>query len=332
MGDRAPLRVFLSYRREDAAGYAGRLYDSLASRLADADVFMDVSDIEPGVDFTVAIAEAVGSCDVMLALIGRRWLSATTVEGRRRLDDPDDYVVIETAAALERDVRVIPVLIDGARMPSAHELPERLRGLARRNAVELSTVSWHTDVEALLASLRRLSPGPVAPEPATPDRSSSAEAETDVTPAEKATARVRRPWFRRRWVWGAAGVAVATALVIAVLALTGDGSDNAGFVIQPEAGPPGTTIEVSAGPCPALPEGRRNPGIVVGLNDLEHKTRDEKDLPFHRGESWHARLRVPDDASPGRWNVWAVCYADPPGGGDENFHRYPNPGFDVTEP
>jgi hypothetical protein len=325
MVDPTSLRVFVSYRREDTAGYAGRLYDSLASRLGDADVFMDVSDIEPGVDFTVAIAEAVGSCDVMLALIGPRWLAATNAEGGRRLDNPNDYVVIETAAALERDVRVIPVLIDGARMPLAHELPDRLRGLTRRNAVELSTVSWHNDVEALLVSLRRLTPGRAVPD----DRSISAEAEAGATPE---TATAKPPWLRRRWVWGAAGVAVAIALVIAVLALSaGGGSDDAGLAIEPGSGPPGTAIDVSAEPCPAL-EGRSNAGIVVGLTDTEGETRDEKQIPFKQGESWHAQLRVPDDASPGDWNVWADCYAKP-SGGDEwaNFDKYPEPGFEVTE-
>jgi hypothetical protein len=156
--------VFISYRREDTAGYAGRLYDALGGRIGAGDVFMDVSDIEPGEDFSVAIADAVGSCDVMLALIGTRWATAVTADGSRRLDDPDDYVVVETAVALERDLRVIPVLIEGASMPEADTLPERLRGLARRNAVQLSTVSWRTDVERLVAALHRLAPRSAAPE------------------------------------------------------------------------------------------------------------------------------------------------------------------------
>ena len=142
----------------------GRLYDALAARVSAADVFMDVSDIEPGVDFSVAIADAVGGCDVMLALIGPRWATAVTAEGSRRLDDPDDYVVVETAVALERDVRVIPVLIEGVSMPEADSLPERLRGLARRNAVQLSTVNWRTDVERLVEALHRTTPRSAAPE------------------------------------------------------------------------------------------------------------------------------------------------------------------------
>jgi hypothetical protein len=120
------LHVFMSYRREDAAGHAGRLYDSLTSRLDVADVFMDVGDIEPGVDFTDAIAHAVEKTDVMLALIGPRWATAETSEGRRRLDNPDDYVVAEIGEALERDVRVIPAIFDGRILSSP-----RTRGCTR---------------------------------------------------------------------------------------------------------------------------------------------------------------------------------------------------------
>lgn len=151
MNGRAALRVFISYRREDSAGYAGRLHDSLSSHLPAADVFMDVGGIELGVDFTTAIANAVAICDVLLALIGPRWMTADTTAGNRRLDEPDDYVVAEIAAALERDLRVIPVLLEGAPMPEAADLPERIRGLARRNAVTLDTVSWPTDLEGIIA-------------------------------------------------------------------------------------------------------------------------------------------------------------------------------------
>ncbi|MGH9279571.1 MAG: toll/interleukin-1 receptor domain-containing protein [Acidimicrobiales bacterium] len=151
-------RVFISYRREDTAGHAGRLHDSLVSRLGSAEVFMDVGGIGPGVDFPTAIADAVASCDVMLAMIGNRWVTAANPSGGRRLDEPDDYVVAEIAAALERQVRVIPVLIDGGRMPLAAELPARLRGLERRNALTLDTVSWNTDLAAVLAALGERDP------------------------------------------------------------------------------------------------------------------------------------------------------------------------------
>ena len=208
------LHVFMSYRREDAAGHAGRLYDSLTSRLDVADVFMDVGDIEPGVDFTDAIAQAVERTDVMLALIGPGWTTAVTSEGRRRLDDPDDYVVAEIGEALERDVRVIPVLLENASMPIANDLPDRIRGLARRNAIELSTVSWRSDVDALVDVLHRIGA-----------RSHiSKDTEVDTIPAseESASAGKMQRGPRRLLVWTAVTVAIAVAAVTMAIVLMGD--------------------------------------------------------------------------------------------------------------
>jgi TIR domain len=122
-----PGRVFVSYRRQDARGSAGRIYDQLADRFGDAQVFMDVDTIAPGVDFTKVITEAVSTCEVLLAVIGSRWLTATDEGGRRRLDDPGDLVRLEIAAALDRDIRVIPILVEDATMPRRHELPETWR-------------------------------------------------------------------------------------------------------------------------------------------------------------------------------------------------------------
>jgi hypothetical protein len=116
--------VFISYRRQEASGLAGRLYDRLAALLGDDQVFMDVDTIARGVDFAEAITQAVSSCEVLLAIIGPRWLSSTDEEGQRRLDGPDDIVRMEFAAALERDILVIPVLVEGAAMPRRQELPD----------------------------------------------------------------------------------------------------------------------------------------------------------------------------------------------------------------
>ena len=130
-----PGRVFISYRRQESSGLAGRLYDRLAARFGDDQVFMDVDTIALGVDFAEVITQAVSTCEVLLAVIGPRWLTATDEDGRRRLDDPDDLVRLEIAAALERDIRVIPILVEGAVMPRRQQLPEALAGLARRNAL-----------------------------------------------------------------------------------------------------------------------------------------------------------------------------------------------------
>ncbi len=154
-GGASTLRVFISYRREDAADAAGRLYDSLTDHFRDQ-VFMDIDTIEPGVDFIDVVNQAVGSCDVLLALIGRQWTTAVDAKGRRRLEDEDDFVRLEIKAALDRKVRVIPVLLQGASMPGSDELPQALSGLARRNALEISHARWHYDVGRLVEVLDRL--------------------------------------------------------------------------------------------------------------------------------------------------------------------------------
>ena len=153
----AALRVFLNYRRDDSSGHAGRLYDDLTDRLSDCDVFMDIDKIDPGADFVDVIETALDRCDVVLTLIGRQWLTMTDERGQRRLDDPDDYVRLELAEALARNMRVIPVRVQGSSMPSSPDLPDELKSLARRQAVELSDTRWHHDVGALVATLEQLS-------------------------------------------------------------------------------------------------------------------------------------------------------------------------------
>jgi hypothetical protein len=142
--------IFISYRREDSAGQAGRLYDHLHQRTDIGKVFMDVVTIEPGVDFEESIESEVGRCDILIAVIGKSWIDSKDESGKRRLDDPKDFIRLETAAALRRKIRVIPVLVQGARMPRADELPEDLQSLARRQAVEVRDTRWNADVGDLI--------------------------------------------------------------------------------------------------------------------------------------------------------------------------------------
>jgi len=146
-------RIFISYRRADSAGYAGRIYDRLAAHFGKNAIFMDVDTIEAGLDFVEVLENAVQSCDVLLALIGRQWLNIKDEAGKRRLDNPQDFVRIEVAAALSRSIRVIPVLVDGAPMPSPNQLPHGLKSLARRNAVLVNHYSFHTDANRLIEQL-----------------------------------------------------------------------------------------------------------------------------------------------------------------------------------
>jgi hypothetical protein len=147
-------KLFISYRREGTAMHAGRLYDTIAARHGERNVFMDL-EMAPGVDFVERITSAVGACRVLLVVIGPQW--AGERDGRPRIADPADFVRLEVETALRAaDVTVIPVLVEGARMPAPEELPPELQPLARRNAIELSDLRWRYDCQRLMAALDEL--------------------------------------------------------------------------------------------------------------------------------------------------------------------------------
>jgi hypothetical protein len=146
--------IFISYRRDDSEGEAGRLFDDLTREFGAQSVFMDVAGIGPGVDFVKAIETNVAGCGVLLAVIGPTWATITNAHGLRRLDDPNDFVVLEIASALKREVPVIPVLVHAAKMPTPDQLPESLKDFSHRNSVELSHTRWPTDVSLLIEALK----------------------------------------------------------------------------------------------------------------------------------------------------------------------------------
>jgi TIR domain len=148
-------RIFISYRREETAYPAGWLFDRLVARFGDGQVFKDVDSIELGEDFVEAITEAVGSCTVLLALIGDQWLTITDENGTRRIESADDFVRLEIEAALSRDVLVVPVLVDNAEMPNAVDVPPSLAPLTRRQALELSPSRFDFDTSRLLRVLEK---------------------------------------------------------------------------------------------------------------------------------------------------------------------------------
>lgn len=150
-----PGRIFISYRREETAYPAAWLFDRLRDHFDEDQIFKDVDSIELGDDFVEVIIDAVGSCDVLLAVIGDRWLTITDEDGKRRLDNPDDFVRLEIEAALAREVRVVPILIDGAPMPRPEELPPSLAKLVRRQALELSPVRFDVDTGRLVRVLEK---------------------------------------------------------------------------------------------------------------------------------------------------------------------------------
>lgn len=147
------MRIFISYRREDSSAWAGRLRDALAARFGDDEIFFDVVTVRPGRDFTDAIRDAVRRADATLAVIGPRWLTATGADGRPRLADPDDHVRSELLSALEESPVVVPVLVGGASMPTAAQLPDGLEPLALRQAVTLRDETWLRDLDDLVRAL-----------------------------------------------------------------------------------------------------------------------------------------------------------------------------------
>jgi hypothetical protein len=241
-------RIFISYRREDTAYPAGWLYDRLADRYGEGQVFKDVDSIELGDDFVQVISRAVGSCDVLLALIGGQWLTITDAQGRRRLDHPDDFVRLEIEAALTRNVRVIPILVGGATMPDADELPDSLAGLVRRQALELSPARFDFDTGRLLKVLDRtlaevrvtqqdaaaigLPQAPPQPKPAAPPGTPLA------TTAGPATPRPPRTWI----LAGAAVGVVLLLLIVLIVANSGaEPQTQSGTTASPTTGAVTTT-------------------------------------------------------------------------------------------
>lgn len=147
--------IFISYRREDSAAYAGRLFDMLSTEFGQENTFMDVDDIKGGDNFVTVIERNLDVSDALLAVIGGHWLSVTEKSGGRRLDNPHDFVRVEIAKALERGIRVIPVLVGGATLPRRDDLPANLQPLCLRQAVEIRDTNFHADVKVLTDVLHR---------------------------------------------------------------------------------------------------------------------------------------------------------------------------------
>ncbi len=289
-------KLFICYRREETAAHAGRLYDALAAQFGDGNVFMDI-ELEPGVDFVELITEVVGACHVLLVLVGPRWTSLWNGEDRARITGKEqDFVRLELETAFRRrDVRVIPLLVGGARMPHAEELPEAVRALTRRNAFELSDSSWRYDVGRLMDALEQLlAVGPdalqAAGEPIEEARGPTARVESAPTvvadqteaPATERPAHSKR--FARseataarpppsrgtrptRWkLLAATGAAIALALVALALAgVFGGGDDGTGGGDDAGRGPQvSATVRLGG-----APDGMAVDGGFVWVSDQE---------------------------------------------------------------
>jgi hypothetical protein len=147
-------KIFINYRRLESAGHAGRIHDRLKREFGDDLLFMDVTAIPLGVNFAKYVTAEVAKCNLLLALIGPNWLDVQDNEGNYRLDDPNDLVRLEIAAALARDIPVIPIVLDGARIPKSDELPEDIRELSMRNGLDVRHASFDGDMDKLITQLK----------------------------------------------------------------------------------------------------------------------------------------------------------------------------------
>ena len=239
--------IFISYRRQDTAYIAGRLHDRLVAHFGPEQIFRDI-EMKPGVDFGRRIGEAVGSCDALLAVIGDGWLDSRDAQGQRRIDAPRDWVRQEIQAALDRpDVLVIPVLVENATMPAEEDLPPEIRGLAARNAMELSDRRWDYEVTKLIealdevvqqpAAVQHEQPAPVAPPPwSPPPRPGPPPVPLPPRPPPAPPPEPRIP----TWLKVAASVLVVAALVVVpatilVRTVLDDGPGNGGSTTVPRS-------------------------------------------------------------------------------------------------
>lgn len=239
--------IFVSYRRDDSRHAAGRLADDLAQAFGPECIFRDIEGIDPGVDFARALETALAACVVMLVLIGPRWLQVQDPQGRRRLDRPDDWIRQEIASALERDIRVVPILLEGAPLPEADDLPPALRPLVRRQALELSDMRWRGDLQRLVDTLSRV-PGLA--------RRDAPVASPVPAPAPAPAPRARRPWL-------VAGALAAVGLLV-VLGLLSEDLPPGGDEPQP-ASPVAVDPAPVATPAVAVTAAPSAPPDVSGV-------------------------------------------------------------------
>jgi hypothetical protein len=253
--------IFISYRRDDSEGEAGRLFDDLTRAFGNENVFMDVAGISPGMDFRRAIENNVASCGVLLAIIGPNWVSITNAAGVRRLDDPNDFVVLEISSALKREVPVIPVLVHEAHMPTPDQVPEILKELPYHNSVELSHGRWNSDVQLLIQALTSY----VTPNPADAQEPVHAAIPVQLPAPHPAPKSPKPEAGKSKLPMILGGAAVFVLAVIAVLYFIGSHVRN-------------TASQVPATITSAPPAASSSPASLIGVwKDPDPRKKKDKD-------------------------------------------------------
>lgn len=149
------IKIFISYRREDSVYICDRIYAALAQQFGQENIFRDTSSIPPGANFRKRIEEAVNNCDILLVVMGKRWLTLTDEFGRRRIDHPSDWVALETEAALAHGIPVITLLLEGMYVPHANALPSGLADLSNYQALELRPGDdFEKDIQKLVSIIK----------------------------------------------------------------------------------------------------------------------------------------------------------------------------------
>jgi formylglycine-generating enzyme required for sulfatase activity len=302
-------RIFISYRREDSFAHANRVYDRLAAHFGRAEVFIDIDTLRPGVDFVDVLEKAVASCGVLLAVIGKSWLTVTDEDGQSRLTNPGDFVRIEVGAALRGNVYVIPVLVGGARMPKIPELPEDLAPLARRHAQELPDTNFYgAAVGRLIETIeavekeRRLATEETARRQEAEHRKTEedrrardAEAQRRAREAAAKPASQVASGSRSRQLYGWLAVAAAVALILGVWAFLGGIAPHPRDHIaeEPVSAPPKAadspvpgairTGSVDGQPYVFIPPGHFRMGCSQGDNECDADEKPPHEVTITKG-------------------------------------------------
>ena len=209
----APM-IFISYRRSESTGHAGRLAADLSAHYGQSNVFRDIDSLEPGLNFVEALNRAVDRCDVLIAVIGRGWHTETDESGQVRLQNPNDFHRMEIATGLKRNIRVIPVLVAGASMPRPEELPEDVAPLSTHNAFELHDTSWNGDVERLTSALDRVFGFERDKQPTMPPQQSPQHPQQSPQGSRTSAGRFARVLI---WIFAIIGILVVLGMCSAIL-------------------------------------------------------------------------------------------------------------------
>ena len=302
--------IFISYRRDDSEGEAGRLFDDLVRTFGDDSVFMDVAGINPGIDFRKAIDDNVATCGVLLAMIGPNWATITNSAGERRLDDANDFVRLEIASALARNIAVIPVLVHDAKMPRPDDLPDNLKDLAYRNSVEITHARWNSDVQLLTKALGQY----VAASSATSTEPVHATVSVQLPPPNVAAEQpAAAKGSKIPLMAGAAAAVIVVIAVIAFVAMHHTGTSTQAPIAPAPAGAQSSSTSPAAGGAtgnatasPSVPDwASAMMGEWVG-NGANAKTGTSNDPSPKKGNEL-GRLKIASKDGEIRIHAWGSC-------------------------